>query len=143
MKHYNIFKESILIKEKRKLLSNLWLFTILNYLYCDIVTLMDSNLLKQFLIGNVGNMDITQSFLLGASLLMEIPIIMVLFSRILVHKINKSINIIAGIIMTLVQISTLISPATYYYIFFSIIEIISTILIVLIAINWNKEESID
>ena len=34
-------------------LSTLWLFATLNYLYCDVVTLMDPHLLKAFLAGNV------------------------------------------------------------------------------------------
>ncbi len=38
----------------RTRISALWLFVTLNYLYCDVVTLMDPNLLKGFLAGNVG-----------------------------------------------------------------------------------------
>lgn len=35
-------------------LSLLWLFALLNYLYCDLIGLMDPELLKQFLAGNAG-----------------------------------------------------------------------------------------
>jgi hypothetical protein len=31
---------------KKTMLSTLWIFATLNYLYCDIMSLMDSNLLK-------------------------------------------------------------------------------------------------
>jgi Family of unknown function (DUF6326) len=34
-------------------LSLLWIFVTLNYLYCDVLSLMDSSILKQFLAGNV------------------------------------------------------------------------------------------
>ena len=37
--------------DRKILLSTLWIFAILNYLYCDIMGLMDVNLLKQYLTG--------------------------------------------------------------------------------------------
>lgn len=127
--------EKLDIKAK---LSTLWLFALLNYLYCDLIGLMDSNLLKQFLTGSVGGIEFTQGFLLGASILMEIPIAMILFSRLFRYKINRWSNIIAGTLMTLVQISTLImGTPTIYYIFFSIIEIAATASIVWIAWRWR------
>src|SRR5258706_4538425 len=43
----------------RTSLSTLWIFVMLNYLYCDIVSLMDSELLKQYLTGNVDGLDLT------------------------------------------------------------------------------------
>lgn len=123
------------------LLSMLWLFAILNYLYCDIVGLMDSNLLKQFLDGHIEGMDISQGFLLGASILMTIPISMVLLSRILIFEINKWFNIISGIIMTIVQFTTLITGIpTMYYLFYSILEIFCTISIVVVAWKWKNNQ---
>lgn len=125
----------------KKKLSALWLFVTLNYLYCDIVTVMDPGKLQQFFAGSVNGFQINQGFLLGASILVEIPIAMVLFSQLLKYKANRIANIIAGIIMTLVQAATLIGPRpTNYYMFFSIIEIITTILIIWYAWKWSKEE---
>jgi hypothetical protein len=68
---------------------------------------------------------------------MEIPIAMVLLSRILNYKANRWANIIAGIIMTLVQSATLFTATpTSYYLFCSIIEIAATIAIVWLAWKW-------
>src|SRR5262245_55738419 len=86
--------------DKRALLSTLWLFAMLNYLYCDVISLMDPELLKQYLAGNVGGIHVTQGFLLGAAVFMEIPTAMVLLSRVLEYKANRRANIIAGCIMT-------------------------------------------
>lgn len=120
-------------------LSTLWLFATLNYLYCDVVTVMDPQKLKQFLAGTIGGMEITQGFLLGAGILVEIPIVMVLLSRILKYRLNRWTNIVAGIIMTVVQTLTLFSASpSIYYIFFSIIEIASTSLIVWYAWKWSR-----
>lgn len=125
--------------DAKALLSTLWIFASLNYLYCDVVGLMDTNLLKQFLTGSVNDIEISQGFLLGASMLVEIPMAMVLISRILSYKANRLSNIVAGFIMTIVQITTLfLGSSTIYYIFFSIIEITTTAFIVWYAWCWKE-----
>ncbi len=126
----------------RTRLSTLWLFATLNYLYCDVVTLMDPQKLRQFAAGTVGGMEITQGFLLGAGVLVEIPIAMVLLSRILKHQPNRWANVIAGLVMTAVQIATLLpSQPTPYYVFFSVVEIATTALIIGYAWKWYGSEA--
>ncbi len=129
--------------DKKVLLSALWIFAMLNYIYADIFGLFDPNLLKEVIAGTIGSIQITQGFLLGFSILMEIPIAMVLLSRVLKYKANRWANIIAGTIMTIVQFSSLFfgSSPTAYYIFFSIIEIAATSLIVWYAWKWPNPES--
>ena len=128
--------------DKKVLLSTIWIFVVFNYLYCDVVSLMDAELLKQYLTGNVGGMEMTQGFLLGAGILMEISITMVLLSRVFKYRANRWANIIAGTITTAVQFLTLFvgSSPTMYYTFFSIIEIASTALIVWLAWKWTDTE---
>jgi Family of unknown function (DUF6326) len=130
------------MEDMKARLSTLWIFAILNYLYCDVVGLMDPELLQQYLTGNVGGIHITQGFLLSAAILMEIPISMVILSRILKYGANRWANMIAGGIMTAVQFSTLFfgSTPTSYYIFFSVIEITCTALIVWFAWKWSNPE---
>ena len=122
----------------RTSLSTLWIFVMFNYLYCDIVSLMDSELLKQYLTGNVDGLDLTPQFLLGAAALMEIPISMIVLSRITNERTSRWLNIVAGTVMTLVQSATLLlgTPAMYY-VFFSAIEITCTALIVWYAWKWR------
>ena len=138
----NINKKTIETKDGKVILSTLWIFAMLNYLYCDIIALMDPDLLNQFLTGNVGGIHMTQAFLLQAAILMEIPTAMVLLSRVLKHGANRWANMIAGTIMTAVQFSTLFigSSPTLYYTFFSIIEIACTSLIVWYAWKWPNPE---
>ena len=114
-------------------LSALWLFAILTYTYGDVVTLMDP--VKH------GSIQMTEGFLLGGSIYMMIPITMVLLSRILKYRANRLTSIIAGTIMTVVLPVTLfVAEPTIYYIFFTVIEITSTALIVLFAWNWRNTE---
>jgi hypothetical protein len=120
-----------------------WIFVILNYLYCDIVGLMDAELLRQYLGGEVGGMTIDGGFLLGASVLMEIPIGMVLVSRVAGFRVNRAANIAAGTVMTAVQAATLFLGApTAYYVFFSVIEIACTAGIVRCAWTWRAPEPV-
>ena len=107
-----------------------------------VLTLFDPVMLKQTIIGTTpGGLQITPGFLLAASILMEIPIMMVLLSRILKYRANRWANIIAGTIMSLVQILTVFSGApTIYYLFFSAIEVPCTLFIVWYAWWWRNPE---
>lgn len=123
--------------DRSLLLSTLWVFAVLNYLYCDVVSLMDSSLLQQYLTGTVEGMKLDQTFLFLAALLMEVSIAMTLLSRLLPPTANRWANIAAGAVTTAVQSATLLSPATAYYLFFSVLEIGATAAIVVIAAGWR------
>ena len=124
----------------RSKLSTLWIFATLNYLYCDVVTLMDPALLRGFMNGHMGGIDVTQGFLLAAAALVEIPIAMVLLSRVLGQPANRWANIGAGATMTAVQLLSVFAgkPAPYY-LFFSVIEVGTTAAIVWLAWKWSSE----
>lgn len=115
-------------------LSALWLFATVNYLYCDVVTLMDPNLLKGFLAGNVGGVSVSQGFLLAAGVLVEIPMAMILLAGLLEPRTNRWANVGAGSLMTIVQLASLFTKAPApYYAFFSAVEIATTATIVWLA----------
>jgi hypothetical protein len=121
-------------------LTTLWVFVMFNYLYCDVIALMNPDLLKQFMAGKLGGMPVSQGFLLGSSILMEIPIAMIILSRLLNYQANRRANLIAGGLMTIVQIASLFfgMTLTMYYIFFSVIEIACTALIAWYAWKWSN-----
>jgi hypothetical protein len=129
--------------DKGTLLSNLWIFVTLNYLYCDVVGLMDSGLLSQYLTGTVNGIEMNEKFLLSGAILMEIPIAMVILSRLLKHTANRWANIIAGSIKTVIMILTMfVATPKSYYLFFGSIEIVTTMVIVWYAWNWTKPEEV-
>jgi hypothetical protein len=116
-------------------LSALWLFAILTYTYGDVVTLMDP--VKH------GSVQLTEGFLLGGSIFMMIPITMVLLSRVLKYRASRWTSIIAGTIMTIALPLTLFAAVpTTYYIFFTVIEITCTALIVWYAWKWRSPEAV-
>jgi hypothetical protein len=129
-------------KERKAILSTLWIFVTLNYLYCDVIGLMNHDLLRQYLTGSVNGIQMTQGFLLGAGILIEIPMALVLLSRVLGYRANRWTNVAAGSVMTVVQCLTLVlTPPAGYYIFFSIIEIACTAFIVWYAWTWPRPEA--
>ena len=116
-------------------LSALWLFAMLTYTYGDVVTLMDP--VKH------GSIQLTEGFLLGGSIFMMIPITMVLLSRILKYRASRLTSIIAGTIMTIALTITLfVAVPTSYYVFFTVIEITTTGLIVWFALKWRNPETV-
>jgi len=127
------------MKEK---LSLLWIFALFNYLYADVMSLIDPVARKEIMTGYVGSLHITQGFLLGAAILMETAIAMVLLSRVLKYRANRWTNIIVGAIHTAAVFASMFvgSPPALYYIFFGTIEIVCTSLIVWYAWKWPNPE---
>ncbi len=120
------------------MLSLLWLFATLNYLYCDVLGFYEPGLVEGIISGNVSGMPINELFLIGAAVLMTIPISLVLLSRVLPYSAARWVNIIGGTIMTGVHIATLFTPFSLFYLYFSIIEIATTAFIVWYAATWRR-----
>ena len=117
-------------------LSTMWIFVVLNYIYCDVFTVMAS--LNPTSV-NTGSASITPGFLLGAGALMEIPMLMVLLARYLSFKANRWANMVAGLIMTVAESASLfVGKPHAFYIFFATIEIACTMLILWFAWTWKE-----
>jgi hypothetical protein len=129
------------MEDVRVKFQTLWIFVMFNYLYADVLGLHDPAVLKELITGHAGSLQITQEFLLGAAILMETAIAMVLLSRVLKYRANRWANIIAGVIHTAaVSLSMFVGKPALYYIFFGTIEIVCTSLIVWYAWTWTNPE---
>lgn len=124
-------------------LSNSWIFVVANYLYCDVLSLMEPAFLRLLLQGGPPGLPMTESFLLYAGLLMEIPMAMIVVSRLLDHRANRWLNVAAGIFMILVQIGSfwMGTGPTLHYVLFSAIEIAALAAIVCMAWKWTSTEA--
>lgn len=80
------------------LLSTLWVFILLNIVFRDIHQLGSAGFLEELMKGTVNGIKLTDELALVGGILAEIPILMILLSRILSNKANKWANLIAGII---------------------------------------------
>lgn len=134
--------EDVKINVKMKL-SALWVTVMFCYLYADVKGLYLPGFIEEIIAGEVLGMRITQVWLLGSSILMAIPAVMIFLSLILKPKANRRANIILGIVYTGVILITLFMPGprAYYYIFFGSVEVVLTALIVWYAWKWPKQEA--
>ena len=123
-------------------LSTMWLFAVLNYIYCDVFTALGASPTSTS--ASTGSSPIAPGLLwLGAAVLMEIPILMVLLARYLSFKANRWTNMVAGLIMTVAEAASLfVGKPHAFYIFFATIEIACTLLIVWLAWKWKEPESV-
>lgn len=118
-------------------LSLLWIFYMFNTAYIDITTLYYS-----VFINHKPKVHYTQAFLLGGGLLVEISIAMVVLSRVLKYRANRRANIVAGVFLTGVQlVSLLVGTPTLAYLFFSVILIATSVVIVWTALKWLDAET--
>ena len=127
--------------DTKERLSLFWLFALLNYLYADCTAL--------FAIVGSPNLSDAPHFppwvLLASSVFMEIPIAMILASRLLPFRANRLANIIAGAIVTLINggltfVPPLVgarTPALPAYLFFATIGTVATSFIVWQAWTWS------
>ena len=124
----------------RKVFASLWLFAILSYLYCDLLGSHDADYMRDILDGT-GAVKLGQSELLGAAILMTIPIAATLITRIASHRFARWYSVIAGAVMTVVQVVTLfVGTSTMYYMYFSALEIAATVAIVWVALTkWKVD----
>ena len=131
-------------RDRGKTLSILWVFATVNYIYCDVLALMDHDYLRQVLTGSVGGVGMTRGFLLAASVLMEIPMAMIVLSWVLRPGPNRIANLVAGSVMTVVQLGTLFTGGgpTPSYMFLSAVEITTTAFVVRYAWTWPKTATV-
>ncbi|OHD19657.1 MAG: hypothetical protein A2087_09845 [Spirochaetes bacterium GWD1_61_31] len=121
------------------MLSTLWVFLSVNYLFCDILSGMELASITAYLAGSIHGVAVTQAFLLFAGISLEIPFLMIVLSRVLGFRANKAANIIAASLMIVYQAgSFFIGDSSLHYIFFSVVEIAGNLAIILYALAWKR-----
>lgn len=130
------------VKDPKTILSTLWIFLAVNYIYCDHLENMNPGVMNELLTGKVGAIQVTPEFLLTAAIILEIPFAMIVLSRVLKYGANRWANIIAGMIMTAIQIGTMGmgNAPSLAYLFYSAIEVACNLFIVWYAWNWRNPE---
>ena len=130
------------MQDRKAILSTLWIFLSVNYIYCDHLENMQPGVIKGLLTGQIGTIQVTPQFLLAAAFLLEIPFAMIVLSRVLKYRVNRWANIIAGTIMAVVQVGTMGmgTPPTLHYLFYSAIEVACNLFIVWYAWTWRNPE---
>ena len=121
------------LPDRKVVLSMLWVFVVLNYLYADLLILI-------FRPGAYEAMAARMSVpvTLGATLLMELLLAMAFLSRVLEYSFNRWANIVAGVVGTAFVAITLGPKSPIAYLTIAIIEIGCTLFIVWYAWTWRR-----
>jgi len=125
------------------LLIILWVFYSVNFMYADQLSHLEPGVLEGIMSGYVadGTVNITNGFLLGSAITLEIPFLMIVLSWVLKNRANRWANTIAGTLFVVFQIYSLFLGApSPTYIFYSTIEIAGLVLIVWNAWKWTNPE---
>ena len=118
-------------------LSALWMSVMLCYIYGDFIGLFKPGKLQAMLAGRMPLGLVTQGVLVGMAVVMAIPSVMVFLSLVLPPRVNRWTNIVFGAIYTLIMVFSM-PGAWIFYLFFGVIEIVLTALIVWYAWTWPR-----
>jgi len=115
-------------------LSLLWIFVLLNMIYADIISLMDStSIIRQIMDGA----SLTSIVLFAGAIQMETAIAMVILPWILNYKTNRWVSIVIGVINI---IAVIVGGHGLYYAFFATVEVACMLLIIWFAWKWTNPE---
>jgi hypothetical protein len=108
-------------------LSTLWVVVMFNMVFADILTFIKPGALQELWAGQAG-VQVTPGLLLGFAILLEIPIAMILMSRILKPRATRWANSVAAVVTTAFVVGG--GSLTPHYVFFAAVEIACMALIV-------------
>lgn len=132
--------EDVKVNVKIKL-SALWIALMFLYTYADILGFYAPGNIEELISGEIAGIQMTQELLLGSTILMAIPSVMVFLSLALNAKANRLVNIIIGLVYIVVLVSTFLTgrnPA--YYILFAILKAVLLVLIIWQAWKWPTQQ---
>jgi hypothetical protein len=119
-------------------LSLLWASTVFCYIYCDYFELYVPGKLQGMSQGNGLFGSVSQGTLVGASVLLAIPSLLIFLSAALSPRVSKVLNITFGGIYTLMMLLLVFQTDWYFYKFFALLEALLTALVFWYAWTWPK-----
>jgi phosphoglycerol transferase MdoB-like AlkP superfamily enzyme len=121
-------------------LVTLWAATMFCYVYCDYFELYVPGKLDSMLQGRMGPLgQVTQQVLLGTSVLMIVPSLMVFLSLALPARHSRWLNIVVGLLYTALLVMLALTAPWFFYKLFAGIEAVLTALVVWYAWTWPRE----
>jgi hypothetical protein len=121
-------------------LSLMWVFIMFNMVFADIISFIYPGALKEILTGYAGSIHVTPGFLLAAAVVTEIPIAMIVLSRVLRHGVNRWANIVAAVV-TVAYVIGGGSLDQIHYLFFAAMQVGCAALIVWTAWTWREKQA--
>jgi hypothetical protein len=120
----------------------LWMSVMFCYIYADYFALFAPGKLQDMLTGNMPPLGkVTEGVLVFTSAMLAIPSVMIFLSVSLPATLNRWINVFFGSLYTLIILLTMWAWA--FTIFYGVIEVVLTSVIVWYALRWPKQSSAD
>lgn len=118
----------------------LWTSVMFCYIYGDYFGLYKPGTLQGMLEGKMGPLGaVTQAMLLGTSVMLAVPGVMVFLTLALPPALSRWLNVIFGVVYTVIMILTM--PGEWaFYVFFGIVEVVLTGLVAAYAWTWPRTE---
>jgi hypothetical protein len=107
----------------------LWSSVMFFYIYGGYFELYETGKLQEMIAGKMPFAAISQGVLLGMAVVMVVPSLMPFLSLVLPLRLNRWLNIVFGVVYSLIMLVAFKS-AWHFYILFGVIEIVLTLLIV-------------
>jgi hypothetical protein len=121
-------------------LSALWTSLMFCFVYGDYFELYRPGKLDSVMAGRIGPWEVSQTALLGTSVLMAVPSLMVALSLLLPAALSRAANLLAAAFYALVM-ALVIRGTWQFYVFFGLVEIALCVAIIVLAWRWPREES--
>lgn len=119
-------------------LAALWASVMFCYIYADYFGLYVPGALQRMLAGKMDPLGpTTQGVLLGTSIMLAIPSVMIFLSVALRPAVNRWVNVVCGTLYTLIILLTM--WRWMFYRFFGVVEVALTLLVVWYAWRWPRE----
>ncbi|MGF1520991.1 MAG: DUF6326 family protein [Leptolyngbyaceae cyanobacterium] len=131
----NLQKHMLTVETKAKL-STLWMFYLFNVIFRDIHEFIEPGFIEQVMTGTFNGIQITEPLLLFGGFVAEVPISMVLLSRLLPYGTNRWANIIAAVITLAFEINN--GTTDLDDTFHMVIEMIALSFIIWSAWRWRN-----
>jgi Sec-independent protein secretion pathway component TatC len=120
-------------------LSTLWIVIMFNMVYADILSFLNPELLRELMTGYAEGIRVTQQLLVGAAVMAEIPILMVLLARIMKPTVNRWANLVAIPLTAAFIIGG--GSTSPHYLFLAAIEMACLALILRHVWRWRVDTS--
>ena len=124
--------------DTKVLLSTLWIVVMINMLKADILSLFIPGALEETARAAASVGTSIPQVMLGAAIIGQLAIAMIVLSRVLKYGINRWVNIVVGIVIIAYIWGGIVSYP--HYIFIASIETLCLLLIVWFAARWRNSE---
>jgi MFS family permease len=120
-------------------LSTLWIVIMFNMAYADILSFLNPESLRELMTGYAEGIRVTQQLVVGAAVMAEIPILMVLLARIMKPAVNRRANLVAIPLTAAFIIGG--GSASPHYLFLAATELVCLALILRHVWRWPVDTS--